>query len=127
MEAMNDNQVVVGSNEQEEIDGNVDVNHSHGEEEEERIYAHKESNRITEEVSLRITPLVVLGFVCCMCTLLVLLYFFYDQLGKVSSIVFLMIYANSRLRDSPFSSMNHATSNLRVLSICAKIRQIEVR
>ena len=94
MEAMNDNQVVVGSNEQEEIDGNVDVNHSHGEEEEERIYAHKESNRITEEVSLRITPLVVLGFVCCMCTLLVLLYFFYDQLGKVSSIAFLMICEN---------------------------------
>ena len=75
---------VVGSNEHEEIDDNVvdGGTHSHGEEEEERIYAHKESNRITEEVSLRITPLVVLGFVCCMCTLLVLLYFFYDQLGE---------------------------------------------
>ena len=67
------------SNEQEEIDEN---DHSHGgEEEEETIYAHKESNRITEEVSLRISPLVVLGFVCCMCTFLVLLYFFYDKLG----------------------------------------------
>ena len=76
-EAMNKAKIQV-SNEDDADNGDQD----HGEEEE-HIYAHKESsNRITEEVSLRITPLIVLGFVCGMCMLLVLLYFFYDELGK---------------------------------------------
>jgi hypothetical protein len=34
-----------------------------------------------EEVSLRISPIFVLVFVVLMCTMLVLLYFFFDKLG----------------------------------------------
>ncbi len=42
--------------------------------------------RDQEEISLRVSPLLVLGFVVCMCGMLVLLYFFFDKLGKTSSI-----------------------------------------
>ncbi len=35
-----------------------------------------------EELSVKVTPLLVVFFVACMCGMLVLLYFFFDKLGK---------------------------------------------
>ena len=56
-----------------------------GEENEDReqIYADKESNHANrEEISLQVTPVLIIGFVFCMCMMLLMLYFFFDKLGK---------------------------------------------
>lgn len=55
-----------------------------GHDDEERICdeANVGGHRQQEEVSLRISPVFVLVFVVLMCTMLVLLYFFFDKLGK---------------------------------------------
>ena len=34
-----------------------------------------------EELSVRVSPLLIVFFVFCMCSMLLLLYFFFDQLG----------------------------------------------
>ena len=59
-----------------------DENPEENENEDERIY--QKNGQVTEEVSLRVTPFLVLGFVFAMCMLLVLLYFFFNQLGRLS-------------------------------------------
>ena len=45
--------------------------------------AQNSADQNKEEVSLRISPILVLFFVVSMCTMLLLLYFFFDQLGKL--------------------------------------------
>ena len=56
--------------------------HETGRDDEERICEAETSTHPPEEVSLRISPIFVLVFVVLMCTMLVLLYFFFDKLGK---------------------------------------------
>jgi hypothetical protein len=46
------------------------------------VKAHDGGRGEEEELSVRVSPLLVMFFVLCMCTMLVLLYFFFDQLGK---------------------------------------------
>lgn len=54
-----------------------------GQDDEERIYNGPNSQPPVEEVSLRISPILVVVFVVCMCTMLILLYFFFDKLVYV--------------------------------------------
>jgi hypothetical protein len=48
--------------------------------------AQASHTNVHEDVSVRITPAWVVFFVFCMCTMLVLLYFFFNQLGKVYTV-----------------------------------------
>ena len=54
-------------------------------EDQERIYGtdSNQNKQSQEEISLQVTPFLILGFVCCMCLMLLCLYFFFDKLGKI--------------------------------------------
>ena len=60
----------------------VAAGEAQGEDENQEIYANKnEDNRVTEDISIKATPILILCFVSAMCLFLLLLYFFFDQLG----------------------------------------------
>ena len=65
------------------------VRDNRGHDDEERICddANVGDHRQQEEVSLRISPIFVLVFVVLMCTMLVLLYFFFDKLGNETLLI----------------------------------------
>ena len=55
-------------------------------EDQERIYGDKNDSNSKgpqEDISLQVSPVLIMCFVCMMCLMLLLLYFFFDKLGEV--------------------------------------------
>ena len=55
-------------------------------EDQERVYLENDSNSkgTSEDISLQVSPVLIMVFVCMMCLMLLLLYFFFDKLGELS-------------------------------------------
>ena len=53
-------------------------------EDQERVYLENDSNSkgTSEDISLQVSPVLIMVFVCMMCLMLLLLYFFFDKLGE---------------------------------------------
>ena len=70
------------------LDGKKNVKREVVEEEnedQERIYGDKNDSNSKgpqEDISLQVSPVLIMVFVCMMCLMLLLLYFFFDKLGE---------------------------------------------